>query len=64
MLTRSRASTAAGEHLERLAQLGIDFDTITLAELPREGVAAFAKAYDDILTTLGSKAEGLRADAR
>jgi len=62
--TVDRDVDVAHGHLDQLAALGIDLGAITLDELPREGVAAFAKAYDDLLTTLRAKAERLRAGAR
>ena len=41
-----------------LAGLGIHMDEVT-QKLEDEGVAAFEKSFDELLTALGEKAEGL-----
>jgi transaldolase len=40
--------------LNEAERLGIDLDTIT-ADLERQGVASFAKAFDDLLGSIGAK---------
>lgn len=47
--------------LDRLARVGIDLGDVTEL-LEKEGVAAFEASYDDLLGTLGEKAEQLKAD--
>lgn len=48
----------AHEVIEALAGLGIHMDEVT-QKLEDEGVAAFEKSFDELLTALGEKAEGL-----
>ncbi len=62
------ATLAAGQardadRLRRLAELGIDLETIT-AELLEEGVAAFAASYDALLDAVARKQAALAAGAR
>ncbi len=45
---------AAVEHFAALADIGIDFDTIT-DELQVEGVASFAKAFETLLAAIDAK---------
>ncbi|MPY92012.1 MAG: transaldolase [Acidimicrobiia bacterium] len=44
--------------LARLADVGVDLDDVT-AQLEKEGVAAFAKSYDEALATLEAGVDGL-----
>ncbi len=44
--------------IARLAELGIGMDDVA-AKLETEGVASFAKSFDEVLTTLGDRAEAL-----
>ena len=53
----------AVEVLDRLAAVGIDLEAVT-AQLEDEGVAAFAKSFDELLGVLGDKADSLQAAAR
>jgi transaldolase len=46
---------AAEEVLERLARVGVDLSDVT-AQLETEGVASFAKSFDEVIATLESKA--------
>jgi len=45
---------AAERQLARLAELGVDLDQVT-DELLEEGVAKFARSFDDLMETLGQK---------
>ena len=45
--------------LERLAELGVDLDDVGRV-LEEEGVSAFVKSFDEVLTTLGESADNLR----
>ena len=49
---------AARAHLDELARVGIDLDDVT-AKLEKEGVAAFARSYDEALATLQAGVDGL-----
>ena len=44
----------ARREIQRLAELGIDFDQIT-TDLQDEGVVAFAESFDDLLATIEDK---------
>ena len=46
--------------LVRLQELGVDLDDVTRV-LEDEGVAAFVKSFDEVLTTLGDSADELRS---
>ena len=46
----------ANEKLRRVADAGIDLETLT-AELEREGVRSFCRSYDELLTCVAEKAE-------
>ncbi len=48
----------AHETMAELARAGVDFDDVT-ATLERDGVASFAKSYEDLLDTLGARAAAL-----
>ena len=48
----------AHETMAGLARAGVDFADVT-ATLERDGVASFAKSYEDLLDTLGSRAAAL-----
>jgi transaldolase len=50
---------AAREVMASLAAVGVDIDDVTQL-LEDEGVAAFEKSFDELLTALATKAEGLR----
>jgi transaldolase len=50
---------AAHAVMASLAAVGIDIDDVTQL-LEDEGVAAFEKSFDELLTALATKAEGLR----
>ena len=53
-----RALDEAHATLDAIAALGIDLDAIT-TELENQGVSAFEQAFDDLLVSLGKKAEQL-----
>ena len=44
----------------RLGELGVDLDDVGRV-LEEEGVSAFVKSFDEVLTTLGDSADELRA---
>ena len=50
----------AGEVLAEFAKAGIDTDTVA-ARLLSEGVASFAKSWDDLLACIASKSETLKS---
>ncbi|MEZ5225130.1 MAG: transaldolase [Acidimicrobiales bacterium] len=56
-VARTIDADVAGAHqvIEQLAELGIDLEEVAL-QLEDEGVASFAKAFDDVLDTLGTRA--------
>ncbi len=56
-VARTIDTDVAGAHdvIARLAALGIDLEEVAL-QLEDEGVTSFAKAFDDVLETLGSRA--------
>ena len=45
--------------LERLQELGVDLDDVGRV-LEEEGVSAFVKSFDEVLTTLGESADNIR----
>ncbi|MDQ6697315.1 MAG: transaldolase [Actinomycetota bacterium] len=49
---------AARQHLDDLADVDIDLVAVT-RQLEEEGVSSFSKSFDDLMTTLGSKADDL-----
>ena len=49
--------------LAELAELGIDLDTIT-AKVLDEGVAAFAKSFDGLITSIADKREKFLHDSQ
>jgi transaldolase len=49
---------AARQVMARLAEVGVDIDDVT-RQLEDEGVAAFEKSFDELLTALATKAEAL-----
>ena len=53
----------AVEVLERLATVGVDLASVA-AQLEDEGVAAFAKSFDELLEVLVDKADSLRPASR
>lgn len=60
-LARTADADFAGAHrvMEELAEVGIDLSDVTRT-LEDEGVAAFAKSFDELITTLEQKADRLR----
>jgi transaldolase len=58
--TIDAAPDEAFRTLQALEEIGIDFDDVG-ATLEDEGVAAFAKSFDELITALSTKAEALRA---
>lgn len=48
----------ARDTMEGLAEVGVDFDDVT-RRLEEQGVAAFEKSFDELLTVLASKADRL-----
>ena len=53
-------SSNPGEKLAEFAKAGIDTDAVA-AQLLEEGVASFAKSWDDLLACIASKSEKLKA---
>jgi transaldolase/glucose-6-phosphate isomerase len=53
----------AGYQLRRLSELGIDLEAIT-EKLQEEGVAAFAKAFDGLMSSIASKREEMLNEER
>ena len=53
----------AAQVLERIAAVGVDLEAVT-AQLEDEGVAAFAKSFDELLGMLGDKADELHGAPR
>ncbi len=49
---------SAQKHLDDLAEVGIDLIAVT-RQLEEEGVSSFSKSFDELMTTLGSKADDL-----
>jgi hypothetical protein len=45
--------------LQQLADIGVKLDDVTRV-LEEEGVSAFVKSYDELLDTLGTRADQLR----
>lgn len=62
-LTLEEGLGEAGEHLARLAGLGIDLEGIT-QKLQDEGVAAFARSFDTLLSSIAAKRDCLLAGWR
>ena len=60
-VARTADADLDGAHrtLADLAAVGVDLDDVT-DQLEREGVASFAKAFDELLAALGAKADQLR----
>jgi transaldolase len=52
----------ARDQLERIDNLGIDFDAIT-EKLQEDGVQAFAKSYRNLITAIDDKCEQMKAKA-
>ncbi len=54
-------ATFPGAHrlLDQVRAAGVDIDRICAVELVEEGVAAFAKAFNDLIGTIGSKSAAL-----
>ena len=50
----------AADVLDRIAAAGVDLEAVA-AQLEHEGVAAFAKSFDELLGVLGDKADDLQA---
>jgi transaldolase len=51
----------AGAHrlLDQVRAAGVDVDRIVAVDLVEEGVASFAKAFDDLIETIGQKSKAL-----
>ncbi len=49
---------SARQHLDDLAEVGIDLIAVT-RQLEEEGVSSFTKSFDELITTLGTKADDL-----
>jgi transaldolase/glucose-6-phosphate isomerase len=60
-LTLETSVGEARSHLARLAELGVDLDAIT-QKLQDDGVAAFAKSFESLMTSVAEKRERLLAD--
>jgi transaldolase len=60
-LTLETGLDEARAQLARLADLGIDLDAIT-QKLQDDGVAAFARSFDSLLSSIGDKCRRLRND--
>ena len=58
--TLARGLDAAVETLDQIAAVGVDLESVT-EQLEHEGVAAFAKSFDELLTVLDDKADRLGA---
>jgi transaldolase len=50
---------AAARTLDAIADVGVDLDDVSRV-LEDQGVASFAKSFDELIATLGTKAESLR----
>jgi transaldolase len=50
---------AAHELMGSLRDAGVDFDDIVMNQLVDEGVKSFAKSYDELIATIGEKAQRL-----
>lgn len=59
--TLGNNSVAAQQHLDRLTHLGIDLNAIT-DRLLQEGVAAFVKAFEELMASIAAKRDCLIAD--
>lgn len=61
-VARTIDANVAGAHdvVAKLAALGIDLEEVA-EQLEAEGVASFAKAFEDVLETLGSRADAMRS---
>jgi transaldolase len=60
-LTLGSGLDEAGAQLARLAEMGIDLAAIT-QKLQDDGVAAFARSFDSLLSSIGEKCRQLRND--
>ncbi|MCU1498726.1 MAG: tal [Acidimicrobiales bacterium] len=59
--TADRDFDAARQVLADLAEVGVDLDDVT-RQLEDEGVASFAKAFDELISSLAAKAADLTGD--
>ena len=59
--TITRDIDAARLHMDKLAELGIDMAAVT-DKLEADGVAAFAKSFEDLLTVIEQRKYLLRPD--
>ena len=50
----------ARAHMDALREAGVDVEHVVSVQLVEEGVASFAKSFDSLLETIGSKADELR----
>jgi transaldolase/glucose-6-phosphate isomerase len=53
----------ARQHLDRLAELGVDLDAVT-QQLLDDGVASFANSFDSLMASIAQKREELLADGQ
>ncbi len=62
-VARTIDADVAGAHqvISKLSDLGIDLEEVAV-QLEQEGVDSFAKSFDDVLETLGTRAEEFTAD--
>lgn len=62
-VARTIDTDVAGAHqvISKLSDLGIDLEEVAV-QLEQEGVDSFAKSFDDVLETLGKRAEEFTAD--
>ncbi len=62
-VARTIDADVAGAHqvISKLSDLGIDLEEVAV-QLEQEGVDSFAKSFDDVLETLGKRAEEFTAD--
>jgi transaldolase len=61
--TIDQGADEAQQHLQRLAEIGIDMDDVGQV-LEDEGVASFAKSFDELMQALTDKAASLHNEAR
>jgi transaldolase len=54
---------AAAATLDAIGEVGVDLDDVSRA-LEEQGVASFAKSFDELMSSLGAKAEDLRSGSQ
>jgi glucose-6-phosphate isomerase len=62
-VTLTRGVDQARARVQQLAEMGIDLDAIT-EQLQEDGVAAFAKSFDALMSSIAEKRERLLADGK